>query len=72
MCDLMGVILAKGSACKSHSPEPSKTLMAVGLTEEDALNTIRISLDMFNTEEEIDQAAEIITALVERIRLENE
>lgn len=68
MCDLMGVIIGKGSACKSHEAKPSETLLAVGLTEEQALNTIRISLDEFNTEEEIEQAAEIITKLVERIR----
>ena len=68
MCDLIGVIIGKGSACKSHEPTPSKSLMAIGLTEEQALNTIRISLDEFNTEEEIETAAKIITQLVERIR----
>ena len=71
MCDLMGVIIARGSACKSHVPTPSRALLAIGLTPEQALNTIRITLDEFNTEEEIDQAANIITALVERIRNEN-
>jgi cysteine desulfurase len=70
MCDLMGVIIAKGSACKSHEPTPSQALLAIGLTPEQALNTIRISLDEFNTEEEINTAAQIITYLVERIRNE--
>lgn len=68
MCDLMGIIIGKGSACKSYEPKPSEALMAIGLTEEQALNTIRISLDEFNTEEEIDRAADIITQLVEQIR----
>lgn len=68
LCDLSGVILARGSACKAHSPEPSQTLLAVGLTPEQALNTIRITLDEFNTKAEIDMAAEIITKLIERIR----
>ena len=68
MCDLMGVIIGKGSACKSHEPTPSKSLMAIGLTTQQALNTIRISLDEFNTEEEIETAAKVITQLVERIR----
>ena len=72
MCDLMGIIIAKGSACKSYEPKPSESLLAIGLTEEHALNTIRISLDGFNTEEEIDQATDIITKLVERIREINE
>ena len=68
MCDLMGVIIGKGSACKSYEPTPSQALLAIGLTEEQALNTIRISLDEFNTEEEIDRAADVITQLVEQIR----
>jgi cysteine desulfurase len=70
MCDLMGIIIAKGSACKSYELKPSETLLAIGLTKEQALNTIRISLDEFNSLAEIDQAADIITALVERIRNE--
>ena len=68
MCDLMGVIIGKGSACKSYEPAPSQALLAIGLTEEQALNTIRISLDEFNTVEEIARAADIITQLVEQLR----
>lgn len=68
MCDLMGIVIGKGSACKSYEPKPSETLMAIGLTEEQALNTIRISLDEFNTEEEISRAADIITQLAAQIR----
>lgn len=66
MCDLNGVIIAKGSACQSHIPMPSPALLAIGLTPEQALSTIRITLDEFNTEEEIDEAADIIIKLVER------
>ena len=72
LCDLHGLIIAKGSACQSHEPKPSKALLAIGLTKEQALNTIRITLDEFNTKEEVDQAAKIITALVERIRMNND
>lgn len=68
MCDLMGVVIGKGSACKSYEPTPSETLLAIGLTEEQALSTIRISLDEFNTVEEISRAADIITQLVEQLR----
>lgn len=70
MCDLLGLVIAKGSACRSYEPKPSETLLAIGLTPEQALNTIRISLDEFNTEEEINTAADIITKLVARIREE--
>ena len=68
LCDLHGVIIAKGSACQSHYKVPSKALKAIGLTDEQAFSTIRISLDEFNTQKEIDEAAKIISKLVERIR----
>ena len=68
MCDLLSLVIGKGSACKSHEPTPSETLMSIGLTEEQALSTIRISLDEFNTEEEIERVADIITQLVEQLR----
>ena len=71
LCDLSGVIIAKGSACQSYVPTPSKTLIAIGLTPEQALNTVRITLDEFNTEQEIDEAAGIITSLVDRIRYDS-
>jgi cysteine desulfurase len=68
LCDMMGVIIAKGSACKSYEPKPSEALLAMGLTEEQALNTIRISLGMMNTIDEIEYAADIITNMIQRIR----
>ena len=68
LCDMMGIIIAKGSACKSYEPTPSKALLAIGLTEEQALNTIRISLGMLNSLAEIEYAAGIIANMVERIR----
>jgi cysteine desulfurase len=50
---------------------PSHVLKAIGLSDEEALSSIRITIGHTNTEEEIDQAAEIITKLVERIRNED-
>lgn len=67
-CSLLGICIAKGSACQSYNPEPSKTLKAIGLSDEEAFSTIRLSLDEFTTEEEIDKAAEIITKVIERMR----
>ena len=67
-CSLLGVMLNKGSACQSYNPEPSKTLKAIGLSDEEAFSTIRLSLDEFITEEDVDKAAEIITKVIERMR----
>ena len=72
LCSLYGVYISSGSACNEGVSEPSHVLKAIGLTSEEALSSVRITIGHENTEEEIDQAAEIITSLVERIREENE
>ena len=46
-------------------------LQEIGLTDEEALSSVRITIGYENTEEEIEQAAKIITSLVERIRNED-
>lgn len=71
LCSLYGVYISSGSACNEGISTPSHVLRSIGLTDEEALSSIRITIGHTNTEEEIDQAANIITALVERIRNEN-
>ena len=72
LCSLYGVYISAGSACNEGISEPSHVLKAIGLTDEEALSSVRITIGHDNTEEEIDEAAKIITALVERIRNNNE
>jgi cysteine desulfurase len=71
LCDVLGVILAKGSACKSYSPEPSTTLLNVGLSKEQALSTIRISVSRDLTYENIIFATDVIIKMIEQIRQTN-
>ena len=52
-----GVLVSTGSACASHKQKVSATLRAMGLTGEQADGTIRISLGLFNTMDEMDEAA---------------
>ena len=52
-----GVLVSTGSACASHKQKVSQTLRAMGLTGEQADGTIRISLGLFNTMDEMDEAA---------------
>ena len=72
LCSLYGIYIGKGSACKSYDPKPSHVLKAIGLSDEQCFNTVRITVGYFNTEEEVNRAAEIITNLVEKIRNEEE
>lgn len=68
LCSLYGIYISAGSACNSGVSTPSHVLKAIGLTDDEALSSVRITIGHTNTIEEIDKAAEIITKLVERIR----
>jgi cysteine desulfurase len=72
LCSLYDIYISSGSACNEGTPTPSHVLKAIGLTDEEALSSIRITIGHTNTEQEIDTAADIITKLVERIRNEKE
>ena len=72
LCSLYGIYISSGSACNEGISEPSHVLKAIGLTDEEALSSIRVTIGYTNTEEEINQAANIITSLVERIRSDDE
>lgn len=68
LCSLYGIYISAGSACNEGISEPSHVLKAIGLTDEEALSSIRITIGHQNTEAEIVEAADIIIKLVERIR----
>lgn len=72
LCDLYGICISAGSACNEGNAEPSHVLKAIGLSDEEALSSIRITIGHQNTEEEIDKAANIIAKLIERIRINEE
>lgn len=44
MMDVEGIKISSGSACNSHSQSVSHVLKAIGLSEEEAVRTIRITL----------------------------
>jgi cysteine sulfinate desulfinase/cysteine desulfurase-like protein len=66
--DQKGVSLSSGSACRSGSPKPSHALLAMGLSEEDAHCSIRFSLGLGNTGEEIDRTVWFLINVVQEAR----
>ncbi len=63
--DQKGVCISSGSACHSGSPEPSHVLLATGLSEEEAHCSVRISLGIRNTEEEMDRTLALLKEIIE-------
>ena len=63
-----GIFVSAGSACSSNHPRPSETLMAIGVPQKEMENSIRISLSVMNTMEEMDAAADTIAELVPFLR----
>jgi len=54
--DRRGVFFSSGSACKSGNPDPSHVLLAAGLSSDEAHCTVRLSLGLGTTDEDIDSA----------------
>jgi cysteine desulfurase len=68
MMDSHGICASSGSACTSGSLEPSHVLRAMGVPYTSAHGSIRFSLSVYNTEEEIDFVVETLPPIIERLR----
>lgn len=68
--DLRGFAVSTGAACASGVVEPSSTLLAMGLSPEDALASLRISFGLTNTEAEVDAFLEVLTEELVSLRRE--
>lgn len=62
------VAASSGSACHAGSRKPSSILLSMGISEQDALSSIRLSTGKDNTEKEIMEAIDIISASIETLR----
>jgi cysteine desulfurase len=66
--DAAGVCISSGSACASGSTKPSHVLTAMGLAPDLVKSSVRFSLSMLTTEEEIDGALAMVPGVVDRLR----
>lgn len=60
LLDSNGACVSTGSACNSHETKQSRVLKSIGLTDEEAMSSIRISVSRVNTADEIGTATGII------------
>ncbi len=68
LLSLKDLALSTGSACTSAAVEPSYVLRGIGLPDERAHGSLRISLGRFTSMEEVDQATGILCDVVARLR----
>ena len=66
--DLAGVEASAGSACTAGSPESSHVLKAIGLTEEQAKSSLRLTTGRYTREKEIDETARLIREITADLR----
>ena len=69
--ELEGIAVSTGSACSEGNVEPSHVLLAMGLTREEAVSSLRFSLGRFTEKEDIERVIEVLPNVVERIRSVN-
>ena len=68
MMDELGICASSGSACTSGSLEPSHVLRAMGVPYTAAHGSVRFSLSVYNTREEVDFVIEKLPPIIERLR----
>jgi cysteine desulfurase len=68
MMDTLGICASSGSACTSGSLEPSHVLRAMGVPFTAAHGSIRFSLSVFNSEDEVDYIVSNLPTLIANLR----
>lgn len=68
MLDLVGICASSGSACTTGSLDPSHVLSAMGVTPMRARGSVRFSLGIYNTDEDVDYVLKHLPPIIEKLR----
>jgi cysteine desulfurase len=66
--DLAGFACSSGSACKTGLPEPSPTLLALGLESDWAMGSLRVTVGRQTTQEQVEDFLQVLPGIVRRLR----
>ncbi|HEX3988549.1 MAG TPA: cysteine desulfurase NifS [Verrucomicrobiae bacterium] len=66
--DQLGICVSSGSACTTGSLHPSHVLTAMGIKPARAKGSIRFSLGIYNTSEEVDYVLKHLPGVIDRLR----
>ncbi|MCE9581627.1 MAG: cysteine desulfurase [Planctomycetes bacterium] len=65
--DVDGICVSTGSACHSGALEPSEILLAMGLDDESARSSLRVSLSRLTTDAEVAKFLEVLPGVLKRV-----
>jgi cysteine desulfurase len=68
LLDQLGICASSGSACTTGSLDPSHVLTAMGLSPMRARGSVRFSLGIYNTEQEIDYVLKHLPGIIKKLR----
>jgi cysteine desulfurase len=68
LLDQSGVAVSTGSACQAGVPEPSHVVIALGRTDDEAAQVLRLTLGRTTTQADVDAALAVLPSAVERAR----
>jgi cysteine desulfurase len=68
LMDEFGICASSGSACTSGSLQPSHVLRAMGVPFTMAHGSVRLSLSVYTTEEEVDMVIDKLPPIIEKLR----
>lgn len=71
MANAPTVLVSSGSACTAMIPDASHVLLSMGFTQDEAFECLRFSVGRHTTADEIDEAVDLVSRAVERVRVLN-
>jgi cysteine desulfurase len=72
LLDAAGFACSSGSACKTGNPEPSEVITSLGYSRDWALGSLRITLGVDSTPQQVDSLLQTLPGLVEKVRKLNQ
>jgi len=69
LLDQAGICASSGSACTTGSLDPSHVLVAMGCSAARARASIRFSLGIYNTDQEVDYLLQHLPSIIEKLRV---
>ena len=69
LLEMNGIYVSAGSACSSGDKVPSRILQAIGLTDEEAFSTIRVTITHETTVEDVDKFVDILVECIQNLKI---